>query len=151
MADISLRRLNPQDSDLGSIADDLNASDSEVSDEGFSAESLANFLREPGTFYFVAQLNSAIAGAAHGYTHLHPTGVKYLYVDEIDTFEQYRRQGVATALMHEVFALAAETGCAEAWLGADADNPAANAFYQKLNPTEVEPGTTYSWNIPYGN
>jgi ribosomal protein S18 acetylase RimI-like enzyme len=90
-----------------------------------------------------------IAGAIHGYDHLHPTGVKYLYVDEVDTIEGHRRQGVATVMMNEVFAIAHENGDSEIWLGTEDDNEKAKAFYLSLKPDEIENGPIYTWKVKH--
>jgi 8-oxo-dGTP pyrophosphatase MutT (NUDIX family) len=103
MADISIRRLTPVDPDLANIAIELNAADSEVTFKKFSEGSLRTFLSDSGRFYFIAQTDGRIAGAIHGYLHVHPTGVKYLYVDEVDTIKEFRRQGIARAMMLEAF------------------------------------------------
>jgi ribosomal protein S18 acetylase RimI-like enzyme len=144
---IRLRRLTATDSDLAQISAELNAADWEASIKDFSAESLREFLTSDQRFYLLAYQGSEIAGAIHGYVLLHPTGVKYLYIDEVDTMVPYRRQGVATAMMQEVFSIAREYGCDEAWLGTEHDNIAAKALYVSLKPTEIENGPIYSWKI----
>ena len=108
-----LRRLKPTDPDLAELAAELNAADSEVSVKDFTAGSLRAFLSDPGRFYLVAQINGRLAGAVHGYLLLHPTGVKYLYLDEVDTVAEFRRQGVATALIQDAFAYGRTVGAAE--------------------------------------
>jgi ribosomal protein S18 acetylase RimI-like enzyme len=91
--------------------------------------------------------NGEIAGAIHGYVYPHPTGVKYMWIDEVDTMVGHRRHGVAKTMLQEVFVIAKEHGCDEAWLGTEHDNDAANALYLSLGPTETENGPTYSWKI----
>jgi ribosomal protein S18 acetylase RimI-like enzyme len=138
--DISLRRLKAGDQDLAEIASLLNAADWEASVKNFSEADFNKFLALDHTFYLLAYAGQEIAGAIHGYDHLHPTGVKYLYVDEVDTIEGHRRQGVATVMMNEVFAIAHENGDSEIWLGTEDDNEKAKAFYLSLKPDEIENG-----------
>jgi aminoglycoside 6'-N-acetyltransferase I len=144
---IQLRRLTATDTDLAEVATRLNEADSEVSLKTFTAKSLKDFLRDPERFYLIGYVGSQIAGVIHGYALHHPAGVKYLYIDEVDTMERFRRQGVATAMMKEVFEIGREYGCDEAWLGTEADNDAAKALYLGLKPSEVENGPIYSWKL----
>lgn len=144
---VQLRRLQAQDSDLAALAAQLNAADSEVSIKNFSEESLRKFLEDSDRIYLVAYIEDELAGAVHGFIHLHPTGVKYFYVDEVDTIKAFRQKGVATALMNEAFRIAKEYGCDEVWLGTEDDNVAANALYKSLKPSEVEHGPIYSYKI----
>src|SRR5206468_4200587 len=140
-------RLRALDSDLGDVAAQLNTADSEVTYKKFSAESLQKFLSDPNNFYLIATIDGQPAGAVHGYKLLHPTGVAFLYIDEVDTVKEFRRQGVARAMMEESFKIAKELGCAEAWLGTEHDNQPAKALYEGMHPTEVENGPIYTWKI----
>lgn len=147
MTHTTLRYLNADDADLGEIAHALNASESELSVKEFTASTLKDFLSQPQAFYLIATHADKLVGAAHGYGHLHPAGPKYLYVDEVDTVEQYRRQGIASALMKSIFAYAKNQHYNEVWLGADNGNDPAFRLYESLEPTEREPGVIFSWKI----
>jgi ribosomal protein S18 acetylase RimI-like enzyme len=70
-----------------------------------------------------------------------------LYVDELDTAVNYRRNGVATALMSEIKNLADETDSYELWLGTEKTNTGAQKLYEKLAPDEVEEFVGYTWNL----
>lgn len=144
---ITLRLLQPDDADLDQVADQLNSADSEVTYKNFSGQSLRQFLTNPDNFYLTAFDGKKLAGAIHGYRLLHPTGVRYLYVDEVDTVKEFRRQGVASAMMKEVFGLAKTMGAAEVWLGTEHDNEPAKALYESLKPDEVESGPIYTWKV----
>ena len=144
---VTLRRLKPTDPDLAQIAAELNAGDNEISAKTFTARSLHEFLSDPGHFYLIATVEGKIAGATHGYLHLHPAGPKYLYIDEVDTVEQYRRHGIATAMMREAFAIGRELSATEAWLGTEDDNAPAQALYQSLQPSETEHGPIYTYKL----
>ncbi|HSX01558.1 MAG TPA: GNAT family N-acetyltransferase [Candidatus Saccharimonas sp.] len=147
MSDIALRRLSATDSDLADVAVQLNAADSEVTFKQFSADTLREFLSDSGRFYLVATIGGQLAGAVHGYLLLHPTGVRYLYIDEVDTIAQFRRQGVARAMMHEAFQIGRELHATEAWLGTEHDNEPAKALYDGLQPSEVENGPIYTFKL----
>ncbi|MGW2209897.1 N-acetyltransferase family protein [Streptomyces sp. NPDC001781] len=64
-----------------------------------------------------------------------------LYLKELFVREQYRRGGVAGALMDAVAEIGRAAGCSRLEWTADADNPAALAFYEargaKENPGKV--------------
>jgi 8-oxo-dGTP pyrophosphatase MutT (NUDIX family)/ribosomal protein S18 acetylase RimI-like enzyme len=147
MADITIRHLTPVDPDLDAVAQELNAVDSEVTFKKFSEQSLRSFLADPGRYYFIAQINGHIAGAVHGYLHLHPTGIKYLYVDEVDTVKEFRRQGVARAMMLESFDFARYMGATEVWVGTEHENEPAKQLYLSLKPSEIENGPIYSYKV----
>ena len=48
------------------------------------------------------------------------------------------RQGIARAMMDEMFNWGRELGCTEAWLGTELDNIAANGLYRRFAPKEDE-------------
>lgn len=147
VSEIILRRLKADDHDLATIAAELNEADSEVSLKSFSESSLKDFLSDPERVYLIATIDGHIAGAVHGYALHHPTGVKYLYIDEVDTMEGYRRRGVAGQMMAEAFKIGRELDCDEAWLGTEHDNEPAKALYLGLKPTEIENGPIYTWKL----
>ena len=147
VTEIILRRLKADDHDLATIAAELNEADSEVSLKSFSESSLEDFLSDSERFYLIATIDGHIAGAVHGYALHHPTGVKYLYIDEVDTMEGYRRRGVAGQMMAEAFKIGRELHCDEAWLGTEHDNEPAKALYLGLKPTEIENGPIYTWKL----
>jgi ribosomal protein S18 acetylase RimI-like enzyme len=70
-----------------------------------------------------------------------------LYVDELDTAVNFRRRGVATALMTEIKQLAEETNSNELWLGTEKINTSAQMLYEKLGPDSVEEFVGYTWNL----
>lgn len=112
----------------------------------YKLESLKKFL-ERGGILLLACEGDKIAGAALCYELPHPDGNDTLYVHELDTHPDFRRRGVATQLMAEAMKRAKQRGLSEVWLGADQDNPAANALYRKLGPSEVESSVTYSYRV----
>lgn len=148
MTNIIIRRLKSSDYDLAIIAKQLNEADWDASIKDFSEKSLREFLVNNGRHYVIAYCDGELAGAVHGYNLLHPTGDIYLYVDEVDTIVEYRRQGVATALMNEFFKIGSEVGALELWLGTEHDNEEAKALYEKLKPSEIDNGPIYTYKIP---
>ncbi len=147
---IKLRRLQADDTDLAAVVAQLNDPVWEDFDNKFSEQSLREFLSDPSRVYLLAYADDKLAGAAHGYLMPHPAGPKYFYIDEVDTARPFRRQGVATAMMDELFRLAEEMGAEEAWLGADEGNDAAYALYRKLKPSAEEPGMIFTFKVGNG-
>ncbi|MEO7617723.1 MAG: GNAT family N-acetyltransferase [Candidatus Saccharibacteria bacterium] len=144
---ITLRYLKKTDTDLSQIAAELNAADWEASVKDFSAVDFENFLKSEDRYYLIASIGTEIVGAIHGYKLLHPTGVTYMYIDEVDTMANHRRKGIAKAMMVSVLELAKDWGCAQAWLGTEHDNEAAKALYMSLEPFEIENGPIYSYKV----
>jgi aminoglycoside 6'-N-acetyltransferase I len=77
-----------------------------------------------------------IVGQCAGVIHRHPDKPTELYVDEVGTASTHRRQGIARAMLDELFAWGRELGCTEAWLGTELDNIAANGLYRGYRPIE---------------
>ena len=143
-------RLLSEDNDLQGICaqmqPDVWGADNEMS--SYRPEDLGRFL-DAGGIAFLALSEDRIAGIAICYRIVHPSGDDTLYVHELDTHPDFRRQGVGTAILNEAFALAEELGLVEVWLGADEDNEPAHSLYRKLGPSEVEPGTVYVYAPPW--
>ncbi len=126
----SLKRLRPGDEALFAyIADD-------VFDEAIDAGRLAAYLRSPGHMMVAALQDGLIVGQCAGVVHRHPDKATELYVDEVGSASTHRRQGVARAMLEELFAWGRELGCEEAWLGTEHDNTVAKAFYRGFSPVE---------------
>ncbi len=144
MADsIRLRWLKATDTDLGEIAASLNLKDWDPSADEYTEASLKGFLADERHFYLLGYVGDEIAGAAHAYLMLHPGGMHYLYIDEVDTREGFRRLGVASEMMRALIQLSRDKGADEAWLGTEDDNEAAKGLYESLGPDEVEHGPLY--------
>lgn len=137
------------DDNLASIAAQCNAEqwgdDSELL--SYSEHSLKTYLEDANNILVAALNNDKIAGIAIGYVLLHPSGNKTLYIDELDTHPDYRRQGVATIMMQEFQAIARKKQCSEVWLSSSMDNHVAHAFYKKLQPTEQKNATIFGYDI----
>lgn len=93
----------------------------------------ALFGDRPAATVVLARDGDEVAGLA-SYSFLWPAAGAdtSLYLKELYVRESARRQGVAGALMAAVKAAAAKAGCSRVEWTADADNPAALAFYQAL-------------------
>ncbi len=137
----TIRRLGAGDEAVfASIAPD-------VFDEPVDTVRLGAYLRAPGHIMVVAFDGEMIVGQCAGVVHRHPDKPTELYVDEVGTASTHRRQGIARAMLDELFAWGRELGCTEAWLGTELDNIAANALYRGHAPTEDEAIQYYLFNL----
>ena len=140
------------DANLPKLASKINAAqwddENELDEADFTAESLEWYLSDDDNFFFACFAGSDIAGIVSAQVLRRAYGkIRTLYVDEIDTAVNFRRQGVATALMAEIKKLADETDSYDLWLGAEKTNAGAQALYASLQPDEVEEFVGYTWNL----
>lgn len=147
MSEFTLHLVTHQDG-LSAICQQMQpeawGEDNEMS--SYQPESLKKFLEDGGVL-ILAKDGEKVAGAALCYIHRHPAGTDSLYVDELDTHPDYRRQGVATQLMNKAGEIAKEKGCSEVWVSTETDNETADKFYRSLDPYEVESSYIYSYKV----
>jgi aminoglycoside 3-N-acetyltransferase I len=100
-------------------------------------------LADERTIFVAAFDGEDSVGFAFGYLlprrHGEPS---MLFVYELGVAEAYRRQGIATRLMEELFA---QAGGVEAFVLTDPNNVAANATYAKLGGERSE---VVMWDYP---
>jgi len=136
-----LKRLSTNDADFfACIAPD-------VFDEPVNPTRLVDYLSAPGNIMVVALEGDLVVGQCAGVIHRHPDKAIELYIDEVGTASTHRRQGIADAMLNELFAWGRELGCEEAWLGTELDNVAANALYRKHAPIEDEAMQFYVFKL----
>lgn len=128
----SVRRIGPEDAGM------LERVAEGVFDEPVRPDRLARYLRAPGHLMVLALADGMVVGQCVGVIHHHPDKPSELYVDEVGTADAHLRQGIASAMLAELFAWGWELGCEEAWLGTESDNEAALALYRRHAPIEDE-------------
>ncbi len=141
-----VRRLGPEDRDLTKIVEQINSASMEIGEQ-FTQDSLNEFLADDRNIYLTVHAGGQLAGTLHAIVYVHPAGQRYMYVDEVDTDEAFRRRGVATAMLRVARGIARRMGAHAIWLGADTGNDGAHALYRSLRPQEIEPGVIYTYEI----
>ncbi|MDN3645191.1 GNAT family N-acetyltransferase [Pontixanthobacter aestiaquae] len=106
-----------------------------VFDESIRQDRLRHYLSNPHNWMVLAIVDGLVVAQCMCVVHQHPDKETELYLDEIGTGDNWRRQGIATALMHAVFARADDMGIEEIWLGTEADNVPAQRLYEKTGAT----------------
>ncbi len=105
------------------------------------------FITEPRTFVFGGYVDNEPAGWLWGLHMRRPDGRTTTHVHQIDVVAEYRRRGVAQALVEAALALAERTGSYRMWLTTDQANEPAKALYEKAGARRrTEQGEiVYSW------
>ena len=81
--------------------------------------------------------NGLVVGFVSAVHYVHPDKpCPELWINEIGVAETHRCRGLGTRLLHAVFAVARELGCAEAWVLTDRANTAAMRLYAAASNTE---------------
>jgi aminoglycoside 6'-N-acetyltransferase I len=122
---VEIRRVAPGDEGLfDRVADD-------VFDHPVDPEIMAAYLATPGHLFVVAVVAGEVVGQVAAVVHWHPDlRPVELYIDEVAVAPAHRRDGVASRMLDEMFALGRSLGCEEAWVGTEGDNLPAIAFYE---------------------
>ena len=109
----------------------------EVFDRPVVAESLAAYLAEPRHIMLLALAEGEVIAQVTAVVHLRPEKPTALFIDEVGVTPGWRRRGIARRMVQEMFAIARELGCAEAWVGTEPDNGPARGLYEGLGAEGV--------------
>ncbi|WP_299192975.1 GNAT family N-acetyltransferase [uncultured Erythrobacter sp.] len=101
-----------------------------VFDHAIDPARLKPYLASPANWMCLALHEGQVVGMCMCVIHSHPDKPTELFLDEIGTGDDWRRQGIARALMQLVFERADAENIEEIWLGTEPDNDAANGLYQ---------------------
>ena len=142
------------DDDLNVLVAHINAAQWDAVNEmgTYQVDALQSYLRVKDAVFVVCYLvdsdSRVFAGMASARLEQKPYDFeKWLYIDEVDTCSNLRKQGVGTALMNKLLEIANENDCDEVWLGADAENSLANSFYRSLQPDSVDAVVGYTFEL----
>lgn len=103
------------------------------------------FLREPTSFVLGAYVNDAPVGLAWGLQMRSPSGRLTTYLHELDVHENWRRQGIGSALVTEAMTLARGRGSTKFWLSTGGHNETAQALYESLGGDRKPLGDVNYW------
>jgi ribosomal protein S18 acetylase RimI-like enzyme len=107
-------------------------------------------LADPHTLFLVAFEGGRTVGFVLAYELLRRHGdPSKLFVYEIEVAAEYRRRGIAKALMRELAHLAHERGIRRGWVLTDRTNQAAMALYRSAGG--VRPHEETMWEFDYGD
>ena len=135
-ASVDIRRVGPGDAGLFEhVAEG-------VFDEPVDPSRLAAYLAAPGHLMLVALHEGVVVAQLAAVIHRHPDKKTELYIDEVGVAPAMHRQGIARAMLREMFALGKSLGCEESWVGTEHDNVAARGLYEAFGG-EAEPFVMY--------
>jgi ribosomal protein S18 acetylase RimI-like enzyme len=106
------------------------------------------FLLDPSCFVLGAYIDVAPVGRAWGLQMRSPSGRLITYVHEVEVQENWRRQGVGSALITAAMTLARRRGSARFWLSTGGHNTPAHALYESLGGDRKPLGdVNYWWDL----
>ncbi len=101
----------------------------------------------PGHLMVLALVEGEVVGMCTAMVHHHADKADDLYIDEVGVAPPFQRQGIARSMIQEMLRWGAELGCAEAWLGTEADNTPARRLYESLSPDEADEGVYFIYKL----
>lgn len=109
-----------------------------VFDHAIDPDRLAKYLSSTGNWMCLALKDRLVVGMCMSVVHDHPDKPTELFLDEIGTGDDWRRQGIARMLMQMVFDRADEEAIEEIWLGTEPDNVPARGLYESTGAKPEE-------------
>ena len=103
------------------------------------------FLDDPASFILGAYVDAAAAGLAWGVQLRYPNGRLVTYLHELDVRAEYRRRGLATALIDNAVKLARQRGSTRFWLSTGGHNEVAQSLYESLDGVRKPRGDVNYW------
>jgi ribosomal protein S18 acetylase RimI-like enzyme len=101
----------------------------DVFDEPIDTSRLATYLRSREHLMVVAIFKDRVVGQVAGVVHRHPDKHTDMFVDEVGVTHDFRKRGLATAMLRRLFAIGKTMGCEEAWVLTELDNVGARKLY----------------------
>jgi len=87
------------------------------------------------------------AGFISGIEITHPDKGTEMLLYELGVEPEFRRRGIATALVEELASVGRERGCHGMWVPVDADNEVAQKFYRATDSGPAERVVTMWWDL----
>jgi GNAT superfamily N-acetyltransferase len=111
------------------IRKDSEEIDNLLSESKYTKDSLLSFISNPDNYLLVGYVDNRIAGILEAYNlQKLDKRNKEMLLYSIETKEEYRRMGVARALILHLRDIAIREGCHEIWVLTEKDNVKANGF-----------------------
>ncbi|MHA7818559.1 MAG: GNAT family N-acetyltransferase [Erythrobacter sp.] len=107
-------------------------------DHDIDPERLARYLAGPANWMAVAIHDGQVVGMLMAVIHDHPDKPTELFLDEMGTGDDWRRKGIARALIEKLFERADAEGIEEIWLGTETDNTPARGLYESFGHTRED-------------
>lgn len=124
--DVSIETITKENAHvLESVAED-------VFDNDVSFEYLSGYLEQSNHILCVAVVNGRVVGQVRAIIHQHPDNPPELYIDNAGVTKSLQRQGIAKSLVMEIMHEGRLRGCADIWVGTEADNEPAKALYRSF-------------------
>ncbi len=121
----STRWIGPQDTAI------LDRVAPGVFDHAINQDRLAAYLARDTNWLGVALHDDLVIGMCMAVIHHHPDKPTEIFLDEIGTGDDWRRQGVADLLLKMLYERADEAGIDEIWVATETDNVPARGLYEK--------------------
>jgi ribosomal protein S18 acetylase RimI-like enzyme len=116
-------------------------------DEPPLAAATEKFLTHPDHHLLFAFQEERAVGMISGVEMTHPDKGTEMFVYELGVAPVARLQGVGTALVKALAAIARERGCYGMWVSTEVGNEAAQATYRRAGATEETPFVLLNWDL----
>ncbi|MDX2380314.1 MAG: GNAT family N-acetyltransferase [Acidimicrobiia bacterium] len=110
-----------------------------------NADGPQSFLTDRTSFALGAYIDSTPVGLAWGLQMRSPAGRLTTYVHELDVRAEWRRRGIATALISQAMALARSNDSTRFWLSTGGHNEVAQTLYDSLGGERKQLGDVNYW------
>lgn len=131
-----------EDAVLGSCAEG-------VFDDPIDAGAAAEFLGDPRHHLAVAIDGGVVVGFVSAVHTVHPDDPRpEMWINEASVAATHRRRGLGRAMLEELFRVARELGCSEAWVLTERSNGAAMGLYAAAGGVE-DRGEPVMFTFPF--
>ncbi len=107
----------------------------------------SGFLSDPTHHLLIAYADGRPVGFVSGVEMTHPDKGTEMFVYELGVAPEWRRQGIAKALLLELVEIARERGCYGMWVLTDDGNAGAVASYTSAGATRESPQVLFEWKF----
>jgi ribosomal protein S18 acetylase RimI-like enzyme len=116
-------------------------------DDPLDLGATAAFVADEGHHLLIGYVGERPAGFVTAVELLHPDKPQpEMFLYELGVDPEFRRRGVATALMQRLVELCHDRGCGEMFVLTDHDNAAAHATYRRAGGEPEPAGVLFHWD-----